>query len=241
MKKYILSAIAVLSMSALAFGQLSLQDSTGATINNGDTIKVYGVYGFQLSTYRYIYNSSLSTSGQVLCVPTKDTTSGCTYSVCIGTTCYPPKAVGNNFLSPKFTIPAGKNPNAFYADYNATNPGTTIIRYDIRNSLATDSTWVYIEFIATPTGIAPVINNVQVSSLYPNPATNTVKCAYHTDVDAQFGIYNSLGQLMQTVSAPASKSNVEINVAGIPSGIYICKLQATSGLSAVYRKLVVSH
>jgi|GEM_PF-2543871 hypothetical protein len=241
MKKILLLAIVFLGFSATGFSQLSIQDTSGATLTNGDTLTVTGTAGYQLSSRTFIYNGTLAIPVEAICIPTNVAISGCTYSICVGPTCYKTVAVNTNFTSPSFTIPKGKDSNAFYQDYNATNAGTTIIMYEIKNKTGTDSTWFFVKFIANPVGIATIAaNNLHISALYPNPANSVASFAYHTDYDARLSIYNSLGQVVKAMPLSANKENISINTADMPSGVYICKIVA-SGTETAYRRLVVSH
>jgi len=246
MKKHLLTLIAFLGLSSVGFGQLAVLDSSGARINKGDTVVINGIAGtvsspIEITRNFYIYDSSLAMNCQVLCLPQPDSVAGCSYGVCVGVTCYPNQYVGNKYLTGSFKAPAGKDTaNPYSVHYNSSAPGTTIIRFDLRNTLKTDSTWMYVEFIAKPTGIVPVVNNMHVSSMFPNPANSIASFTYHSDYDAQLSIYNSLGQSVKTMTVSATKETVSINVSDMPSGIYICKLQS-AGAETAFRKLIVSH
>jgi|SRR6185312_9289005 len=240
MKKYILTLMAFFGLVTAGFTQLTIQNDAGVTYTNGDTVVYWGVVGSMIPGHAYIYNGGISISTQAACWHTNDTTNGCYYSICVGTTCYPPKHISGDFTSPAFTAPPGKDTNALYCDYNAVNLGTSIVKVVVRNKLKTDSSWVYFEFNATPTGIAPVANNLSASSLFPNPANANATFTYHSTNNAQLSIYNSLGQSVKTLELSSSKETVNINVSDMPSGIYICKLQS-QGAEAIFRKLIVSH
>lgn len=242
MKKVLLSIVLSLAIFQVAYSQMALQTKSGATVNYGDTITMTGVVGTEISQEFYTYDSAIATNVNVLCIPTPNVVSGCTYSICVGSLCYPSKTDNVNFLSANFKATAGLDTNAsLYTDYYPTVAGTTVIRFDLRMSNLGDSTWFYGKFIATPTGIPTIsTNNLHVSTLYPNPASNMVSFTYHTDYNAQMNIYNSLGQMVKTVSVASSKEGMSIDVSDMPSGIYICRLQA-EGAESAYRRLVVSH
>lgn len=240
MKKILLSIIAIVSFASIGFGQLSVQDTSGVTLTNGDTVIVNGAVGYQLSGQFYIY-SAFSLSANVFCAPSTIAVSGCTYSICVGSDCYPSKTDNINYVSPSFTVPTGKDVNALDADYNPSNSGTTVIRYDIRNTALTDSAWFFVEFNASPAGIPTIsANSLNISNFFPNPANSIVNFTYHTNYDAQLNVYNSLGQLVKIVPVYSSKDNAGINTADLPSGLYICKLQAV-GAEPCFRRLIVSH
>lgn len=242
MRKILLSVGLSFAMFSVAYSQMALQTKAGATISSGDTITMTGVVGAEISQEFYTYDSAIATNVNVLCVPTSQVISGCTYSICVGSLCYPSKADNVNFLSANFKATAGLDTNAsLYTDYYPTVAGTTVIRFDLRMSNLGDSTWFYGKFIATPTGIANVTaNNLNISNPYPNPANGMVNFNYHTNYTAQLGIYNSLGQLVKNVSLTSSKGNVSVDVSDMPEGIYICKIQS-AGAETTFRRLVVSR
>ncbi len=241
MKKTLLVIVALLGFCSLGFSQLSIQDTSGATLTNGDTLAVNGTAGYQLSAHVYIYNAIVPIPVEAIAIPGNVAVSGCTYSICVGPTCYKTVPVNTNFTSPSFNVPKGKDSNAFYQDYNAVNAGTTVIMYEIKNKTGTDSAWFFVKFIAVPTGIQTIAaNNLHISSLYPNPANSSFSFTYHTDYDAQLSIYNSLGQEVKAIALSPAKESISINTTDMPSGIYICRVQA-AGANTAFRRLVVSH
>jgi hypothetical protein len=241
MKKILLLVIAFLGLSTIGFSQLSIQDTSGATLPNGDTLYASGIAGYQLSTHVFIYNGIVPISVEAICVPTSIACNGCTYSICVGPTCYKTVAVNTGFTSPTFTAPKGKDTNAFFQDYNAVNAGTTVIMYEIKNKTGTDSTWFFVKFVASPTGVPTIAaNNLKMSSLYPNPANSTVSFTYHTDYSGTMSIYNSLGQIVKTINLSSTKESMSLDTSDMPSGVYICRLQ-TAGANVAFRRLVVSH
>ncbi len=241
MKKLILSVLTVISSVTIGFSQLSVQDTTGVMLPNGDTVYVSGVAGYQSSNRFYINNSGKSISTNVICVPTAVAVSGCTYSICVGSACYKIVSDNTNFMSPTFLVPAGKDTNALYTDYNPSAAGTTVIRYDVRTASASDSTWFFVKFVITPTSVPTIVaNNLKMSSLYPNPANNAVSFTYHTDYSGTMSIYNSLGQVVKTMNLSSAKESMSLDTSDMPSGVYICRLQA-AGANVAFRRLVVSH
>jgi len=244
MRKIFLSIVGSLSCVA-GFAQLSIQDTTGKTLKNGDTVKVSGISRYQISDNFIINNSGGSIKVSMHSLPTSQFTHQSTYSICVGTNCYMGVGDSDSFQVPtSFTVPTGQYSKRLFTDYNPDSvyPGITTIlfvAYDVNTT--SDSAWIYVQFNALPTGIQGIIaNTIHMSSLYPNPANSVVNFTYHTNYDAQLSVYNSIGQLINTVSLSSSKESARINTAGMPSGIYICKVQA-EGAEPAYRKLVVSH
>ena len=69
---------------------------------------------------------------------------------------------------------------------------------------------------------------VESVSLYPNPANDIVRVEGATATEVK--IYNSLGQLVKTV-----ENTNEINVAGLPEGIYLLRITDGEGKNRVAR------
>jgi hypothetical protein len=243
MKKILLSVGATL-ICMVSFAQLSMQDSSSKAIANGDTVKVSGTPGTLLSDKFFIYNSGGSLKVNVHSLPTKQNVNGAVYSICVGTLCYATVPDTNSFQVPKpFTVATGQYSNMLFADYDPAwnQPGVTTIEYVVYdNNINADSTWFFVQFNAISTGIAALANNIHISSLYPNPASSNFNFTYHTNYDAQLSVYNSIGQLVKTMPLSSSKESANVNTTDMPSGVYICKLQA-AGAEPAYRRLVVSH
>ena len=150
------------------------------------------------------------------------------------------------WVTPGFdSIQSGDTNNTFTGDYEPHGYlGTEIIKYIFFNSVnPNDSSWVIVKYVIAPLGIAQINpSTAHVSAPYPNPANNNVSFNYNLK-GAQHGtmeIYNSIGRCVQTTPVSAENNKLSISVANLPSGIYICKLQANGG-NPVYQRLVVAH
>ena len=71
---------------------------------------------------------------------------------------------------------------------------------------------------------------VESVSLYPNPASDIVRVKGATATEVK--IYNSLGQLVKTV-----ENTNEINLAGLPKGIYLLRITDAEGKNRVARAM----
>jgi|SRR6185312_2592486 len=143
------------------------------------------------------------------------------------------------------TIPAGDTNTTFTADIDDSGfVGSAIFRYIFYNTgNPNDSTWVIVKFNIGPLGIAQVNENaLRISAPYPNPAGNNVSFNYNLNniEQAKLEVYNTIGQCMQTLPVSASATKLNLNVGGLPSGIYICKFSA-NGAEPVFQKLIVTH
>jgi len=136
--------------------------------------------------------------------------------------------------------------NVFYGDYEPHNyVGTTIIHYiffDVNNP--SDTSGITIKYEATPAGIAGIRNGaINFSAPYPNPSNSFATFSYNFTNGAQSAtlkIFNLIGECVQTLPLSSLQNKASINVQDMPSGIYICEVQA-NGYQPVCQKLVVSH
>jgi len=248
MKRILLLISAVILGGTVLFAQ-SLKiyvSGHGSTIMNDSMITVFGSVGGTHTVYAYVKN----TAGYSINAKAKyeDSTSlpNGQNSFCWGTQCY-----GAN-SAPMFVSPSGEGINSnrtdstFSGDYYDNGfVGTELVRYVFFNSInSTDSSWILIKYIITsPAGIPQISsNNLHISAPYPNPTGGNVSFNYQLNGEEQASlvIYNTLGQSVQTMSLNNSSSRVNMNVAGLPSGIYICKIEA-EGAEPVFQRLIVTH
>lgn len=70
-------------------------------------------------------------------------------------------------------------------------------------------------------------------TVYPNPANDNVVISLPSDVNysnLQVTVYDMLGNIVSTKNVNDSDVKVEMNVAGIESGLYIVRLENTNGV-----------
>jgi hypothetical protein len=66
--------------------------------------------------------------------------------------------------------------------------------------------------------------------LYPNPAKNTININVASEVNLQsISIYNTLGQLVKTMSVNDKNSSSAIDVSSLKTGTYLMEINATEG------------
>ncbi len=166
--------------------------------------------------------------------------------ICWAGTCYGPgvnQSPNTETIGAHDTATLG---NEFNGDYLPQgNVGTTVVHYiffDVNNP--TDTSGITVRYDATLTGVASIANNaIKFSAPYPNPANTFVTLNYGFTSSVQAAnlkIFNLLGDCIQTIALDASKNKVGINVQAMPSGIYVCEVEA-SGCQPVYQKMIVSH
>ncbi len=170
-----------------------------------------------------------------------------TNAICWAGLCYDST---HNFSDLTYIIGPGdtaKLANQFNGDYYPNGQiGTSRIQYtffDIgRPSTISDT--VYVDYITTPTGIpTETAKAINFSAPYPNPSNSTVNFSYSLASGvstASMKIFNLLGECIQTLPLNTNKTKTALNVQSIPSGIYVCEIEA-NGCKPAYQKMIVSH
>jgi hypothetical protein len=246
MKKNIFLAVICLAFSSLSWGQhlkITIQGDT-ASLNN-DTVVVYGNSTATMnSPSMNVFNTGID-SLSVYCrrdsLSTPSPFESDNYFCWV--LCY-----GDNITVSPYTEVINRDtasPSAFQGHYTPLGYiASAYIRYTFflaRNH--SDSSWVVVQYISTPTGIQSLSTKSLSFSAYPNPAENMVNFNYNLNTGistANLKIYNMLGECVQTLPLNTAKNKTLLNVQSIPSGVYVCEIEA-SGCEPAYQKLIVSH
>ena len=249
MKKNLLLAIVCLSFSAFSFGQIHIIDPTTNKVVNDSTIKVYGNDVNEMNKDFNVYNAdavdldSVYARRDSIDLPCKDTDN----CFCWGGLCYPDTvSVSSHLLTEKIkkgdTSTGLNSLQCHYFPYG--HLGSAFVKYTVYNHTnPRDTAWMIVQWIATPAGVQSISGQSIGFYAYPNPAANYVNFTYSLSGGVQAAnlkIFNLLGECVQTIPVSASKSKTMINVQSMPSGIYLCEMEA-DGCQPTYQKLVVSH
>ncbi len=84
-------------------------------------------------------------------------------------------------------------------------------------------------------------DRIQVSQIYPNPATEFVDVDYHITApirEVKLVFYNILGQEVKDVVLEKDQRNVRISLRDFNNGMYLYQLEI-DGRSVVTKKLIV--
>lgn len=71
--------------------------------------------------------------------------------------------------------------------------------------------------------------NTVLSAAYPNPASDYVSLPYESNRSGEVKVYGIDGRLVSSVRVPAGNGVVNVNVAQMPAGVYIYRLNNASG------------
>lgn len=243
MKKNIFLAIFCIAITSISFGQFNIIDTLGNTVNN-DTVVVYGNTTDVMSITFNVINTGLDSISlyarrDSILLPLKDTDNYFCWVLCYGNT------TNVSPFSETINRSDTSNPSfiGYYKPYS--HVGAALIRYTFfaaRNHA--DSVWVIVKYDATPAGVKNISGkNISFSAPYPNPANSFVNFNYtlgNSVQSANLKIFNLLGDCVQTMPLSALKSRTTFDVQSIPSGIYVCEIEA-NGCQPVYQKMIVSH
>ncbi|MBV6440492.1 MAG: T9SS C-terminal target domain-containing protein [Haliscomenobacteraceae bacterium CHB4] len=97
------------------------------------------------------------------------------------------------------------------------------------------------KFVIQPLGVGtdePAINALRFS-LFPNPASNIVWLALDGPGESEglVSVFNASGQLVQTNILPSGADRLQIELNGLPKGVYVVRLECRTGTGV--RKLAV--
>ena len=247
MKKILPLAILCFAISSLSFAQAPLKIVIAGDTNriNNDTVTVWGnttdimnspninVINMGIDSLNiYCRRDSLSTPSVF------DSNNYFCWVLCYGNT-----TTVSNYAELLYRDSAS-NPS-FQGHYNPLgHAASAYIRYSFflaKNH--NDSAWVVVKYLSTPTGVQTLSGKPFSFSAYPNPAQNNVNFNYTIAANvstASLKIYNLLGECIQTLPLSAAKNKTTIDVQSMPSGIYVCAIEA-NGFEPAYQKLVVTH
>jgi hypothetical protein len=86
------------------------------------------------------------------------------------------------------------------------------------------------------------LNKISGFNLFPNPASGIVglNMDLRDNAKVKVSVFNAVGQLVKTINVDgqAGENAVTLNIAGMPSGIYIVKAEA-NGNSGITKKLII--
>jgi len=244
-RSLVILGIFLSGMSAFAQNDMNIYVQGITHPVNDSTIVLWGAVNTDHTQYAYVTNTSGSTIYIRAKYQVTTSVSGGENSFCWGPTCFG-QTTAPEFESPAAdTIHGNRTDSTFSGHYyDMGTPGTNAVRYVFLNKLnANDSSWVIVKYEISPTGIEQLsADALHMSAPSPNPAKNVASFNYHLNGvgKAVLGIYNTIGQNVQNIPVNSSNDRIELDITSLPSGIYICKLEA-EGTTPVFQKMMVTH
>lgn len=248
MKKLSLLSLFIIATVSVAFSQhyYKIYRPTDPNTLNDSTLFIYGGANQELISKLNVVNIG-STTDTVLVKRVKVSVLGSTVNeICWALQCYDSTHnVSDNYeiIAPGDTAQLANDFNGDYFPFGRI--GTSTLYYIFFNKhTPTHADTITVSYVTSTAGVAN-INDKAISFLspYPNPAGTNVTFGYSFSSGVQTAnlkIFNMLGECVQTLPLNTSKTKALVNVQSIPSGIYICEIQA-SGCQPAFQKLVVSH
>lgn len=167
---------------------------------------------------------------------------------CFGQNCYTPATFysGPVNLTAGQSLPYTSGSLTYYGlrtDFDANNVlGLSVVRYTIYDSLNhNDSVNITITYNVTANSIRNNASNIFVSNAAPNPASNTVNFTYDVAAAATVKFYNSLGNLVKTVSLNPALKNAQVDVSALEEGFYFYSISTADGKAINTRRLVIAR
>lgn len=135
---------------------------------------------------------------------------------------------GHDFLHVFHKTPSQEN---WLVTYTGTMPDTTIffVQRELYFIFETDEWNNAGGFAFDYEGTTAIAENTQASTqIFPNPASNILNVSSEQPI-TEIAIYNSLGQMVESHSA--NDCNLQINLASLPSGLYMVKIYTMEGVA----------
>jgi len=143
-------------------------------------------------------------------------------------------------------IPAGSSTvlGDFVAHYEINETtGSSVIGYKFYDKSNPDENLsVFVKFDTSPSGVDDnIFNNIRISEIYPNPATNFVNIDYDIPIDAteaNVRIVNMFGMVVKDRKLHASNNHMRLNVSELVEGIYFYSIYV-NGKIFTTKKMII--
>jgi hypothetical protein len=168
---------------------------------------------------------------------------------CFGINCYTPSTFDSGIenLGPGQSLPYTQQGITHYGirtDFDANGVlGLSVVRYTIYDAQnPNDSVNITISYNVTANGIHNTANSVLVSNASPNPASTAVSFNYDLNgaAHATLKIYNSLGNVVKTVSLTPNAKSAQVDVSALAEGFYFYSV-ICDGKAVSTRRLVITR
>jgi len=244
MKKLLLSLLVLLGFFFVSRAQMLELYHGGEPFEMGEKVTIIDYpQVFELVSHISVKNVS-SQSLTLLCRKIElEVVPGTSNTFCWGI-CFAPSV----YLSPlTIQLPAGQTTDEFSGHLMPAGIiGTTKMCYSFfPQSSPNDSTYFYVDFLATPNvGINDLVSNkVFVSKPYPNPATSQVSFDYNFpegSTSATINIHNLLGAKVKEVNISGFSGKATIDVNNLNDGIYFYSVNVANEILET-KRLVISR
>ncbi|MFC2107129.1 T9SS type A sorting domain-containing protein [Bacteroidota bacterium] len=245
MKKLILLFAGIL-LSGFMIGQsLSLTDDQGNPFSDGQTVYFIGEPSGGTVIYSYVHvTNNAGTALSVKVSRTEDfPLAGTTEQFCWGGACYP---VGTAVSPLASIIDPGQTNIEFegmFTHNDIFGEGQyTYTWFDENNP--SDKVDLVVIYKLSNVGIAEsLINQVEFSEAYPNPANSYVFFDFDipaTIENSSITITNLLGAVVKEIPVSGNSGKVKINTSDLDNGLYFGSLKVGNQIATTHR-LVVNH
>ncbi|MCE3229675.1 MAG: hypothetical protein K0S32_4226 [Bacteroidetes bacterium] len=247
MKKFLLIALAVVSVKGFSQSSIQLTHVEGSATLSANAIVVGTTTASANTKITFdIKNTSASQKSYNAIRYDKNLHTGASAYFCFAGTCYGDQT----FESPTpLTLNAGQSASQLSGQYNmliadldeAATVGFSEIRYTFKNTAdANDSVQVIIHYNQA-LGLNHNTSVLTSLDLFPNPATDNVSIRINSvkAVEGKLSVYNALGAVVneKAVVLSEGKNKVDLNVESLPSGVYFASFK--SGNNTTTKKFVV--
>jgi hypothetical protein len=241
MKRFYSLFLAVSLISTGLFSQsIQLSTKEGQILSNGASIDVFRSIDTSADPNVELHLKNISSSVKEIKVIRRDIilpNSQVAY-FCFAGFCYPSNITESpNSLTlspgqsdPNFSghiIPAGTgNSVVYYKFFTVTNPNDTVS--------------VYIQTKLWHNGISENSSTAELSRIYPNPVSGKFTAEYTVTTGGIAKLYlkNLLGVNVYEMNLSPGTGKAEVNVAGLPEGLYFCSVVVDGMIRSTQRVLI---
>ena len=246
MKKiFTLFYILTIASCSLFSQSMQLMTLSGTVIPNGGTVYVpWSLYDTTVDVnvelkIKNVSSSSITVKALkiVKVLPGTQKAYYCFAGFCFGDTV----TVSPNELK----LDAGVTDENFSAHVNPwASTGNSVVYYRFyTTSNPQDTVSVYIQSKVWHLGMNDLsVVNTELGNAYPNPANDkfTVEYSVSGQETARLVLQNVLGAALREEAVPAGSGKVQMNVTGLPEGVYLYSL-LVNGKNVSTRKLLIRH
>ncbi len=172
-----------------------------------------------------------------ICLASSDETR---IQICLGSVCFSPVNETTTWLGsavPNLTLESGDSDNQFrfhQSSYGSHESEWNVVFFDRNNPSSSATLNVSIEDTNLEACIATGTNDFEytIGKAFPNPVFDVINIAYDIDVnEANLNIYNSTGNLIETIVVNPQAESVAVDVANYVNGVYFYNVTDGKGQS----------
>lgn len=231
--KRVLTLALLISCISFAQAQTLTVSYNDAAVADGDTLTLTASSNDEIQFRPSFHNSW---SSNLICRVQGErlnTTTVELWSICTGLLCV------SGMQSAPFAIAAGSTYDDIHIDFMVPSDASMgLFKISVYDTLNTNTRAYFYVKVFPHVGIAETEQSVSLNA-YPNPAAGQVRVDYSAnDGNGKLVVYNLAGVCVREMALGEGQGSVNIDLAGLPSGVYMYGIK-NGQYSSAMKKLVV--